>query len=87
LESPRAASYNEAMPKEPIMTAEFEGVLKDGRIEVPADVAQQFSGPVHVVLSEPARKPAQSSMIQTLLDHPLVIKDFQPLSREDANAR
>jgi hypothetical protein len=66
---------------------QFDAIVKDGKIEIPAALAGQISGEVHVVISLRALVQGSGSMIQDLLTQPLPIKGFRPLSREEAHLR
>ena len=69
------------------MTIEFDGEVRDGRIEVPAEIAAQIQGNVHVVLSVAARPTPERTLIDELLDHPQRLAGFQPFTRDEAHDR
>ena len=69
------------------MTVEFDGVLRDGRIEVPAELAKQFSEHVHVVLSDSTVISNGTTLIDELLDQPLSVPGFQPMTRDEVHGR
>lgn len=67
-------------------TAEFEADIKNGSIEIPANLRDQFPDRVRVRVSvnEPTQSP---TLLDRWLASPLQIPGFQPLSREDAHER
>jgi hypothetical protein len=69
------------------MKFEFDAVLVDGRIDVPAEFAGKLTGRVHVVLRQVASPPEQLSAIAELLDNPIHLPGFERMTREEANER
>ena len=65
---------------------EFRTTIKGGVIEIPEQYRDRLTESVRVIiLNEEENQP--SDVIDQLLEHPLKVKDFRPLSREDAHAR
>jgi hypothetical protein len=61
---------------------EFQAKVKNGIIEIPVQYRDQIKQRVRViVLAEPDDKP--SNLIDQLLETPLRVKGFKPLTRED----
>lgn len=69
-------------------TAEFDAVVKNGTIEIPAVYRDLFGHSVRVKLSsdEPDSRAALTILDQWLAS-PIRIASFQPLSREQAHER
>jgi len=73
---------------------EFEAVAKDGRIEIPAEHATEVRGPVRVIVlysgGVDPRSADDSGMpdeLDELMDRPLDVPGFVPLTREEAHER
>ncbi|MDQ4078739.1 MAG: hypothetical protein M3220_21165 [Chloroflexota bacterium] len=66
---------------------EFQTVIKDGVIEVPAEYRDRFHKQVRVILLTPEQNYAAPNLIDRLLEHPLPIKDFRPLGRDEVYER
>lgn len=68
-------------------TIEFKTKIKGGTITIPENLKDEFEGleNVKVILVKADEKngSGQKDMIQELLDHPLEIENFAPLSREE----
>ena len=63
-------------------TVEFQATVKNGIIEIPAQYRDQLKQRVRViVLAEPDDK--TGNLIDQLLETPLHVKGFKPLTRED----
>lgn len=70
---------------------EFQAEIKNGHIDVPEEIQPQISGPVRVLLlMEPdalqkTEKSDESveNYIQHLMENPISIPDFTPLTREE----
>ena len=71
-----------------MLAVEFQADVRDGRIEVPEEHRGRFSKNVRVILlaEEPA-EPDVPDAIETLLEHPLRLEGFVPLSRDEAHER
>ena len=67
---------------------EFEAVVKDGRIEIPADHAETVKGPVRVIVLYGHDADAGAvGYFDDLMDNPIRVPGFVPLTREEANER
>ncbi|MEA5447411.1 hypothetical protein VB780_02445 [Leptolyngbya sp. CCNP1308] len=66
----------------------FKAPIKDGMIEIPAEYKQALSGTDQVevtILTQPDT--AKTGLIAKLLENPIAVDDFVPLSREEAHDR
>jgi hypothetical protein len=66
---------------------EFQAKLKDGRIEVPVEYQDKISGTVHVIVLSPEKSAGTADMVDRLLEHPIEIENFAPLTREEIYER
>ena len=66
---------------------EFEAQLSNGRIEIPAEYKDKIAGKVHVIVSSQERSTTSADMIDRLLEHPLEMESFRPLTREEIHER
>ena len=67
-------------------TIEFRTTIKGGIIEIPEEYRDRLTPSVRVILlNEEENQP--SDIIDRLLERPLKVKGFRPLSRDDAHAR
>jgi hypothetical protein len=66
---------------------EFRAKIKDGIIKIPARFKGQVAEDVHVILISKSEKSSQPDIIDELMAHPLEVKGFKPLTRDEANAR
>ena len=66
----------------------FKAPIKNGMIEIPAEYKQVLSGidPVEVTILTQFNT-AKTGLIAKLLENPIVVDDFVPLSREEAHDR
>ena len=65
---------------------EFQAKVKNGMIEIPARYRDKLKQMVRViVLAETGEK--TGNLIDQLLEKPLRVKDFKPLTREEIYAR
>ncbi|MFP3896238.1 MAG: hypothetical protein ACLFV5_05305 [Anaerolineales bacterium] len=69
--------------------AEFVTKIREGVIEIPEKYRQYFKDNVKVILlaEEEVVEGGKEDMIATLMEHPLHVSDFTPLTREEAHAR
>jgi hypothetical protein len=65
----------------------FKTRVKDGIIEIPAEYRAQVPDHVRVILLAEHTPAGQADMIDRLLARPVVVRGFQPMSREEAHAR
>jgi hypothetical protein len=61
---------------------EFQAKIKDGTIEIPEMYRNRFKTRVRVILLAEDESTAET-FIDQLLQHPLKVKDFKPLTREE----
>ncbi len=64
---------------------EFEAKVKDGKIEIPAEYRDKFTHVKVIVLTKTTEEP--DNLIEQLLESPLQIPGFQPLSRDEIYKR
>jgi hypothetical protein len=66
------------------MTVEFRTDIRDGRIKLPDEVKQQFdrTKSVKVTISDDVET-AQRDIIAELLQKPLIIEGFKPMTRDE----
>ncbi len=66
---------------------EFQTTVKNGFIEIPRQYLRNLTKRVHVILvfEEPAKTTV--NFIDQLLAHPVQMKGFRPLTREEVYAR
>ncbi len=60
---------------------EFKTKIKDGIIQIPRKYSRKVGSTVKVIILSDL-KPKHSDMIDELLEHPVKIADFKPLSRD-----
>lgn len=65
-------------------TVQFDTIVSDGVLEIPAQFRGTLEGKVHVTVSKPVPGPKKNGL-RELLDNPLKIPDFVPLTRDEAN--
>ncbi len=68
-------------------TVQFRTKIKNGIIEVPKKYQGKFKNSVRVVLISGEKNGKTTNIIEELMAHPLRIKGFKPLTREEAHAR
>lgn len=66
---------------------EFDAIVKDGVIEIPAQFAVQIAGQVHVTVSTADESVRSPSLIQQLLSQPLDLPGLKPMSRDEIYGR
>ena len=66
---------------------EFQAMVKEGRIEIPSQYLKKIRNRVRVILLVEETPKATTNFIDQLLTHPMRVKGFQPLSREEIYAR
>jgi len=66
---------------------EFQTTIKDGVIEIPRQYIGRIKDRVRVILLVEEAPKANANLIDRLLVHPLRVKGFRPLSREEIYAR
>jgi len=65
---------------------EFYSTIKNGRIEVPREYLRNLTNRVRVILLVEDTRPAEN-FIDELLENPIQVKGFRPLTREEVYAR
>jgi hypothetical protein len=65
---------------------EFQAKIKDGTIEIPEMYRNRFKSRVRVILLAEDESTAET-FIDQLLQHPLKVKGFKPLTREEMYER
>ena len=68
-------------------TIEFRTEIKNGIIEIPSEYRKRLTKQVRVILLSEGGAVTTDNFIDVLLAHPLSVKDFRPLTREEAHAR
>lgn len=71
-----------------MLSITFEADIEDGIIKIPAEYRPKFWDRATVILLRDDELPAENDdIIAELLDHPVKIKDFRPLSRDEIYVR
>ena len=68
-------------------TVQFKTKIKNGVIEVPKKYQKKFKDNVRVILVAESSKAKAVNYLDDLMAHPLKVKGFQPLTREETHAR
>lgn len=68
-------------------TVQFSAKIKNGIIEVPKKYQRKFKDNVRVILVAESTKTKAEKYLDELMAHPLKLKGFRPLTREEAHAR
>ena len=68
-------------------TVQFRTKIKNGIIEVPKKYQGKFKDNVRVILVVESTKAKAINYLDELMAHPLKVKGFRPLTREEAHAR
>jgi len=68
-------------------TIQFRTKIKNGIIEVPKKYQGKFKDSVRVILVAESAKSKAINYLDELMAHPLKVKGFRPLTREEAHAR
>jgi ureidoglycolate hydrolase len=66
---------------------EFKANPENGRIEIPAEYKDKIVGTVRVIVLSQEQRVSTSDMIDRLLEHPLEVENFVPLTREEVYER
>lgn len=66
---------------------EFSTSIRNGMIEVPEEYRRDLSDHVRVILLADEKKLAGVNLIDLLLQDPIRIRDFHPLTREEIYGR
>jgi len=62
---------------------EFQARPRNGQIEIPAEYQDKIVGTVRVIVLSQEQSVGTADMIDRLLEHPLEIENFAPLTREE----
>ena len=68
-------------------TVQFRTRIKNGIIEVPKKYQRKFKDNVRVILLAESTKTQAEKYLDELMAHPLKVKGFRPLTREEAHDR
>lgn len=66
---------------------EFQAKPENGLIEIPAEYKDKIVGTVHVIVLAPEQVAGAADLIARLLEHPLELESFAPLTREEVYER
>ena len=70
-----------------MVTVEFHAKIKDGTIHIPAKYRRNLKEKVRVILVSEEERKKTSNFLRELLDSPVKIANFKPLSRDEAYVR
>ncbi len=68
-------------------TAQFKTKVKNGIIEIPKKYQGKFKDNVSVTLVSESNETKAENYLDELMAHPLKVKGFHPMTREEAHAR
>ena len=68
-------------------TIQFRTRIKNGIIQVPKKYQGKFKDNVRVILVVESSKAKAVNYLDELMAHPLKVKGFRPLTREESHAR
>lgn len=68
-------------------TIQFRTKIKNGVIEIPKKYQGKFKDSVRVILVAESTEAKAIHYLDELMAHPLKVKGFRPLTREEAHAR
>ncbi|MDT5060207.1 MAG: hypothetical protein QOH63_666 [Acidobacteriota bacterium] len=66
---------------------EFKAKPENGRIEIPAEYKDKIVGTVRVIVLSQEQRVGTPDLIDRLLEHPLEMKNFASLTREEVYER
>lgn len=66
-----------------MQAVEFHTSIRNGTIQIPEELRSKIRGPVRVILLSEESEDEDPNLIDHLLEHPLTIDDFVPLSRNE----
>lgn len=66
---------------------EFQAIVKNGMIEIPSEYQKNLTRRVRVIVLAEENREQHTNLIDDLLEHPLKIQGFQPLTRDESHAR
>ena len=70
-----------------MVTVQFKSKIKNGVIEIPSKYKGKLRDNVRVILRAETRKGKSKNYLDTLLAHPVKVKKFSHLTREQIYAR
>jgi hypothetical protein len=70
-----------------MLAIEFQTTVKNGIIEIPRQYLRNLTDRVRVILLIEEAPQTTVNFIDQLLAHPIRVKDFRPLTREEIYAR
>lgn len=70
-----------------MQTITFDTNIKNGIIQIPEKLQGKVSNSVRVILISKSGENSQTDMIEELMANPIHLKDFKPLTRDEANER
>ena len=70
-----------------MFTFEFQAKPENGHIEIPAEYKDKIVGTVRVIILLQEQAVGATDMIDRLLEHPLEMESFSPLTREELYER
>jgi hypothetical protein len=68
-------------------SVQFTTKIKNGKIEIPEAYRGRFGDRVRVILLSADQRSGVSTAIDELIENPLKVPGFKPLSREEAHER
>ena len=70
-----------------MVTVQFKSKIKNGVIEVPRKYQGKLRDSIRVILKAETPKGKSKNYLDTLIAHPVKVKNFNPLTREQVYAR
>jgi len=70
-----------------MVTVQFKSKIKDGVIEIPKKYKGKLRDNVRVILKVETSRSRSKNYLDTLLAHPVTVKKFTPMTREQIYAR
>ena len=70
-----------------MQAVEFQAIVKNGMIEIPREYRKSLSRRVRVIVLAEENQEQHANLIDDLLEHPLKIRGFQPLTRDETHVR
>lgn len=70
-----------------MVTVQFKSRIKDGVIEIPKKYKERLHDHVRIILKADTPRSRSKNYLDTLLAHPVKVKKFTPMTREQIYAR
>jgi len=70
-----------------MVTVQFKSKIKNGVIEVPRKYQGKLRANIRVILKSETPKVKSRNYLDTLIAHPVKVKKFNPMTREQVYAR